>query len=217
MIQLDGTKAVIFDFDGLMIESESIGYQVWRQVVAELGSEMSEALYREFIGKTPEATIDLVCETLGLSISPWDLHKRYWSQRTETMCVEARAEEGLVTLIEDLHQHQVPLGVASNSPTDYVERVLDALQLRHRFQSVIGSDQVAEGKPAPDVYLATAAALTVDPQDCLAIEDSPTGLQAALNAGMRCFVVPNENLEEEDFSGAESRFNSLSEVLAALS
>ncbi|MCK4741883.1 MAG: HAD family phosphatase [Anaerolineales bacterium] len=217
MIQLDGIKAVIFDLDGLMIESESIGYQVWRQVVAEFGSEMSEALYREFIGKTPEATIDLVCEILGLSISPQDLSERYWRQRTETMCVEARAVEGLVTLIEDLHQHQVPLGVASNSPTDYVERVLEALQLRQRFQAVIGSDQVPEGKPAPDVYLATAAALTVDPQDCLAIEDSPTGLQAALNAGMRCLVVPNENLEGDDFSGAEGLYNSLSEVLAALS
>jgi len=217
MIQLDGIKAVIFDLDGLMIESESIGYQVWRQVVAEFGSEMSEALYREFIGKTPEATIDLVCEILGLSISPQDLSERYWRQRTETMCVEARAVEGLVTLIEDLYQHQVPLGVASNSPTDYVERVLEALQLRQRFQAVIGSDQVPEGKPAPDVYLATAAALTVDPQDCLAIEDSPTGLQAALNAGMRCLVVPNENLEGDDFSGAEGLYNSLSEVLAALS
>ncbi|TET81040.1 MAG: HAD family phosphatase [Anaerolineales bacterium] len=217
MIQLDGIKAVIFDLDGLMIESESIGYQVWRQVVAEFGSEMSEALYREFIGKTPEATIDLVCEILGLSISPQDLSERYWRQRTETMCVEAQAVEGLVTLIEDLHQHHVPLGVASNSPTDYVERVLEALQLRQRFQAVIGSDQVPEGKPAPDVYLATAAALTVDPQDCLAIEDSPTGLQAALNAGMRCLVVPNENLEGDDFSGAEGLYNSLSEVLAALS
>ncbi len=217
MVQLDGIKAVIFDFDGLMIESESIGYQVWRQVVVEFGGEMSEAFYREVIGKTPEATIDLVCETLGLSISPQDLSERYWSQRTETMCVEPRAVEGLITLIEDLHQHQVPLGVASNSPTDYVERVLEALQLRQRFQAVIGSDQVTEGKPAPNVYLATAAALTVDPQDCLAIEDSPTGLQAAVNAGMRCLVVPNENLEGEDFSGAEGRYNSLSEVLAALS
>ena len=217
MIQLDGIKAVIFDLDGLMIESESIGYEVWRQVVAEFGGEMSEALYREFIGKTPEATIDLVCEALGLSISPEDLSERYWSQRTEIMCVEARAVEGLVTLIEDLHQVQVPLGVASNSPTNYVERVLEALQMQHRFQAVIGSDQVPEGKPAPDVYLATAAALAVGPQDCLAIEDSPTGLQAALNAGMRCIVVPNENLEGEDFSGAEGRYNSLSEVLAALS
>jgi HAD superfamily hydrolase (TIGR01509 family) len=217
MIQLDGIKAVIFDLDGLMIESESIGYEVWRQVVAEFGGEMSEALYREFIGKTPEATIDLVCEALGLSISPEDLSERYWSQRTEIMCVEARAVEGLVTLIEDLHQVQVPLGVASNSPTNYVERVLEALQMQHRFQAVIGSDQVPEGKPAPDVYLATAAALAVGPQDCLAIEDSPTGLQAALNAGMRCIVVPNENLEGEDFSGAEGRYNSLREVLAALS
>ncbi|MEE9513553.1 MAG: HAD family phosphatase [Anaerolineales bacterium] len=217
MIQLDGIKAVIFDLDGLMIESESIGYEVWRQVVAEFGGEMGETLYREFIGKTPEATIDLVCEALGLSISPEDLSERYWSQRTEIMCVEARAVEGLVTLIEDLHQVQVPLGVASNSPTNYVERVLEALQMQHRFQAVIGSDQVPEGKPAPDVYLATAAALAVGPQDCLAIEDSPTGLQAALNAGMRCIVVPNENLEGEDFSGAEGRYNSLREVLAALS
>lgn len=209
-------KAVIFDFDGLMVESEGIAYRVWRQVVAEYGSEMSAEFYRKFIGTTPEETVVEICESLGLPISPQELQQRYWDQRTETMCVEARAVDGLVALIDDLRQRRLPVGVASNSPTSYVERVLEALQLRKKILTVIGSDQVKQGKPAPDVYLATAEALTVDPGDIVAIEDSPTGIRSAIHAGMTCYTIPNRQLADEDFSQAHQIFRSMSALHAHL-
>jgi HAD superfamily hydrolase (TIGR01509 family) len=203
-------KAVIFDLDGLMIDSEGIAFRVWQQLVAGFGVDMTEHLYRQVIGKTPQVGARFLRDQLDLSIDAEVLRQTYWELRTEVMCAEAEPSEGLVDLILSLLERRLRLGVASNSPTDYVETVLQALGLRSRFRSVMGSDLVGRGKPAPDVYLAVAAALEVAPEACLAIEDSPTGVTAAIEAGMTCYAVPNHELHGLDFSMADMLFPSLS-------
>jgi len=217
MIQLDGIKAVIFDFDGLMIESESIAYKDWCEVLGQYGKNFTEEIYHNLIGREPFETIDYLIEVLDLPLTPQELFENYWSKRTERVCRDGFPVPGLVDLMQFLTDRGLNLGVASNSPSRYVLDVLEAIGLSKSFGCVRCREDVAQGKPAADVYLAAAACLEVDPEHCLALEDSPIGLQAALNAGMRCLVVPNEDLENEDFSGAEGRFNSLAAVLAALS
>jgi HAD superfamily hydrolase (TIGR01509 family) len=202
-------KAAIFDLDGLMIDSEGIAFRVWQQLVAGFGVEMTENLYRQIIGKAPGVGARFLRDQLGLSIDPEVLRQTYWELRTEVICAEAEPLEGLVSLIQSLLQRRMLLGVASNSPTGYVEKILQALSLRTRFSSVMGSDLVGHGKPAPDVYLAVAAALEVAPEACLAIEDSPTGVTAAIEAGMTCYAVPNHELRALDFSMADMLFPSL--------
>lgn len=217
MVQLDGIKAVIFDFDGLMIKSESIAYQVWCEVLGQYGKNFTEEIYHNLIGREPFETIDYLIEVLDLPLTPQELFETYWSKRTERVCLDVSPAPGLVDLMQFLTDRGLILAVASNSPSKYVLEVLEALGLSKSFGCVRCREDVAQGKPAADVYLAAAACLEVDPEHCLALEDSPIGLQAALNAGMRCFVVPNEDLKGDDFSGAEGRYNSLSEVLSALS
>jgi HAD superfamily hydrolase (TIGR01509 family) len=203
-------KAVIFDFDGLMIDSEPIAFRVWQQLFIGSGVEMTENLYRQIIGKAPLVGARFLRDQLSLPIDPEELCQTYWELRTEVMCAEAEPSEGLVDLILSLVERELLLGVASNSPTGYVEKVIQALGLRNRFGSVKGSDLVGQGKPAPDVYLAVAASLEVAPKMCLAIEDSPTGVTAAIQAGMTCYAVPNHELRALDFSMADMLFPSLS-------
>ena len=216
MVQLDGIKAVIFDFDGLMVESESIAYQVWCEVLSRYGKNFTKDSYHNMIGREPVKSVDYLIETLDLPLSQKDLLETYWSERTERVCRDVSPMPGLIDLMQFHTDRGFALGVASNSPSRYVLEVLESIDLSQYFGCVRCREDVAQGKPAPDVYLAAAACLDVDHKHCLALEDSPIGLQAALNAGMRCLVVPNENLEGEDFSGAEGRFNSLIEVLASL-
>ena len=216
MIQLDGIKAVIFDFDGLMIESESIAYQVWCEVLGQFGRNFTEEIYHNLIGREPFESIDYLIEVLDLPLTPQELFETYWSERTERVCRDVSPVPGLIDLMQSLTDRGLALGVASNSPSRYIFEVLEAIDLLKFFGCVRCRDDVEQGKPAPDIYIAAAACLEVDHKRCLALEDSPIGLQAALNAGMRCIVVPNEDLDGEDFSGAEGRFNSLGEVLAAL-
>ncbi len=217
MIHLDGIKAVIFDLDGLMIESESIAYQVWCEVLGQYGKNFTEDIYHNVIGREPLDSVDYIIEVLDLPLEPQALSETYWSDRTERVCRDVLPASGLIGLMQSFTDRGLVLGVASNSPSRYVLDVLEAIDLSQFFGCVRCREDVEQGKPAPDVYLAAAACLEVDHKHCLAIEDSPIGLQAALNAGMRCLVVPNEDLEGEDFSGAEGRYNSLSEVIAALS
>lgn len=217
MIQLDGTKAVIFDFDGLMIESESIAYQVWCEVLGKHGKNFTREIYHNLIGREPLESVEYLIEVLDLPLASTELSETYWAERTESVCRDVSPAPGLIDLMKFLTGRGLVLGVASNSPSRYVLEVLEAISLPKLFGCVRCREDVVLGKPAPDVYLAAATCLEVDHKSCLALEDSPIGLQAALNAGMRCIVVPNEDLEGEDFSGADVRFNSLSEVLAALS
>ena len=217
MIQLDGIKAVIFDLDGLMIESESIAYQIWCEVLGKYGKNFTENIYHNLIGRGPVESVDYLIDVLDLPLDPQELKETYWSERTERVCRDIFPAPGLIDLMKFLKDRGLVLGVASNSPSRYVLEVLEAIGLLEFFVCVRCREDVVQGKPAPDVYLAAAACLEVDHKHCLALEDSPIGLQAALNAGMRCLVVPNEDLEGEDFSGAEGRYNSLGEVLAALS
>lgn len=217
MIHLDGIRAVIFDFDGLMIESESIAYQVWCEVLDQYGKSFTEEIYHNVIGRDPFDSIDYLIEILDLPLDPQELFETYWSARTEKVCRDGFPAPGLIDLMQFLTDRGLILGVASNSPSRYVLEVLEALGLSQSFGCVRCREDVVQGKPAADVYLAAAACLEVDHTQCLALEDSPIGLQAALNAGMRCLAVPNEDLMDEDFSGADARFNSLVSVLAALS
>ncbi len=217
MVQLDGIKAVVFDFDGLMIESESIAYKVWCEVLGQYGKNFTEEIYRNVIGRGPLESVEYLIEVLNLPLAPKELMETYWLKRTERVCRDVSPAPGLLDLMQFLTDRGLVLGVASNSPSRYVIEVIAAMGLAGYFGCVRCREDVVQGKPAADVYLAAATCLDVDTKRCLALEDSPIGLQAALNAGMRCLVVPNEDLKGDDFSGAEGRYNSLSEVLAALS
>ncbi len=216
MVQLDGIKAVVFDFDGLMIESESIAFKVWCEVLGQYGKNFTEEIYHDVIGREPLESVEYLIEVLDLPLAPQELLETYWLQRTERVCRDISPAPGLIDLMQSLMDRGFVLGVASNSPSTYVTEVLAAIGLAGYFGCVRCREDVVQGKPAADVYLAAAACLEVDSACCLALEDSPIGLQAALNAGMRCLVVPNAELDGEDFSGAEGRYSSLSEVLAAL-
>jgi HAD superfamily hydrolase (TIGR01509 family) len=217
MVQLDGMKAAIFDLDGLMIESESIAHQVLSDVLGKYGKTIASDIYQNLIGREPLESIDYLIDVLDLPLTQLEFFETYWLERTERMCREVIPMPGLIDLMQFLTDRGIVMGVASNSPSRYVLEVLEAIDLLKFCGCVRGRDDVVQGKPAPDVYLAVADCLEVDHQYCLALEDSPIGLQAALNAGMRCIVVPNEDLEGEDFKGAEGQFSSLQEVLAALS
>lgn len=205
-------EAVVFDFDGLMIESESIALRVWKQVTANFGGDMEDALNLLIIGKSPDTAARIVQQQLGISVSPDELKRTYWQQRTVAMSQEAKPVDGLEDLIQELVGNNIRLAVASNSPSQYLERVLEAIQLRSYMECVVSSDQVHAGKPAPDVYLRALRLLASQPGESLALEDSPTGVQAAVQAGMTCYAIPNPDLEGEDFSQAHRQFGSMLEL-----
>ena len=211
-----GIQAVIFDLDGLMIDSEPLSKKAWNLLLAEYDQELSDEEFRSTIGLDSLATSSLLKGLKGLDEEIERLDEQIEGLRLGIIQTEAEAVDGLEELVRILINRGLKIGVASNSPIGYVEAALKAINLRNHFPCVMGVDQVAVGKPEPDLYLGVAECLSVEPVHCLAFEDSPSGMRSALAAGMRCVVVPNSDLRGADFAGAYARFESLLDLTAAI-
>jgi HAD superfamily hydrolase (TIGR01509 family) len=202
-------QAVIFDLDGLMIDSEPLSMQAWKELLADFGVELEYEVFKQTIGLDSHASSVLLKAKYGLKEGVNYLVERSESMRLRIIEKEATPADGLEDLLKLLLGKGIKLGVASNSPSDYVHAALGAIRVRHFFDCVLSVDDVKRGKPAPDLYLAVAEGLSVDPEKCMAIEDSPSGMRSALAAGMRCVVVPSSDFEAADYTGASSASESL--------
>ncbi|MFN2149397.1 MAG: HAD family hydrolase [Anaerolineales bacterium] len=208
---LEGIRAIIFDLDGLMVDSEPIALEVWREVLQPFGVHLSAEVYSRVIGLEPRRGAGMMIDEFNLPLTVEALLETYWKHRTAVMERRIQPQPGLLEVVDTFEEKGYRLGVASNSPSFYVRRILAAIRLDERLVCAVGSDQVGSGKPAPDVYLAAAHCLDVPPQVCLAIEDSPAGVSAACAAGMRCVAIPNPELHHGDFSQADAVFDSLTD------
>jgi len=204
--------AVIFDLDGLMINSERNSFYIWRDYLSDFGLEFTYEEYQKLIGQGSTFTAAYMQERIGISIPAQQIMDEHWDQLTEYIAEHVDPFPGLYDLIEELEKLCLLLGVASNSRKNYVEQALIGLKLQDTFQCVLSAEQVVRSKPAPDIYLQAATCLGVSTSLCLALEDSPPGMKSALAAGMRCVVVPNLDLHVNNFDGAFARFDNLVQV-----
>jgi HAD superfamily hydrolase (TIGR01509 family) len=205
-------KAVIFDLDGVMVDSEPFSHKAWQNLLDVYGKAFEQGEYAQMIGQEIRASAEYIRKEKGLPISIEEILAHHYQERLRIALAEAEPAKGLNQLIRALEERAIKLAVASNSPMDYVMRLLDMLGLRDHFNCVVAIDHVCKGKPEPDIYRLAAFRMGLEPESCLVIEDSPVGMQAALAAGMRCVVVPDQNLDGRDFDAAYARFPSLEEI-----
>ena len=209
-------KAVIFDLDGTLIDSESVAMVAWKATVAHFGAAFDERHQSLIIGIRLEEALESVIDFFSLPISAetlFDKLAQEWRKATEG---GLPVMPGVYELIDAIEARGIPWGVATNSERDYAHYHLDAVQLLQRVKAVVGSDDVAKGKPAPDVFLECARLLEVDPINCLAVEDTAVGHFAAAAAGMTVIVIPNDWSDQTEFSEADRIYNSLSELTEEL-
>ncbi len=206
-------EAVIFDMDGVLIDSEPL----WRIAEVEVLSSVGVPI-----------TIERTFETMGLRtdelVEYW--HERYpWDEPTKKQ-VEAQIDErvielirqqaepmpGAVAAVEMLSSAGIPLAIASSSQSQLISAVVDKLGVRDRFRVLQSAEHEPYGKPHPAVYIEAARALGIAPERCLAIEDSPNGLLAAKAARMKCIVVPEPGMRDDRrFCIADAMLTSLTE------
>ena len=204
--------AVVFDLDGLMIDSERYSFQILQAYAAEFNIEFTYENYKQLIGRDSDSSSVYLREEVGIPLPPAKIMDDHWDRLTEVIIEQGRPMPGLKQLIKALQARRLPLAVASNSRLPYVESALEAIEIRDDFRCVLSGYELGKSKPDPEVYLQAANCLEVSPVRCLALEDSPTGMNSALAAWMRVVVVPNMDLQNENFNGAFARFHSLEEV-----
>jgi HAD superfamily hydrolase (TIGR01509 family) len=207
---------VVFDLDGLMIDSEPLSHAAWQRVLAPHGASLTDAQYVQLIGRDRDTGAKLAKEMTGVLLEPLELRHAHEHAQLEILETGLLPKPGLMEVLQALQARGLPLGVASNSPRAFVKRSLEVLEVVGVFDCVLSYEDVPNAKPAPDLFLAVAAGLGVPAEQCLALEDSPAGFQAALAAGMQVVVIPSPELLEKDFSGAHWRFESLGALLPSL-
>jgi HAD superfamily hydrolase (TIGR01509 family) len=205
-------RAIVFDFDGLILDTEEPIYRSWLEVYEAHGEALPFDRWVEIIGSTtasfhPQHHLE---ERLGRPLSQ-DVIERRIGRRTELILAQ-QLRPGIVQHLDAAQSLGLKLGVASSSTRDWVAGHLDRLGILRRFDCVRCRDDVTNAKPAPDLYLAVLDCMGVGPSEALAIEDSPNGVIAAKRAGMRCVAIPNNITASLDLSPAELVLRSLSEI-----
>jgi HAD superfamily hydrolase (TIGR01509 family) len=205
---------VVFDLDGVLIDSEGLWHRATNEILKEWGQSVTAQEYgRDWIGtaRGPEFGV----AHFGLPIDADEFRRRRKPIVTDLILREARLMPGVAAAVERLAARW-PLAVATNSYAAATEPVLTRLGVRRHFRELLTRERYEKPKPAPDAYAAAAAALGVAPASCVAIEDTPRGLEAAASAGMRTIAVPNEFTRVLDFSQADRVVESLDDVTVAL-
>ena len=209
-------RAILFDLDGLMFDSEPHSLASWEAVLTERGVTLDQLTIDSILGLRIDATARTLIDKYHLPDTVQGLSDAKTEYQVAHLDGNVPPMPGLLELLDEIDRRGLPKAIASSGMRRYVEAVLRVNGLPDRFSVIITGDQVAHGKPAPDVFLAAARALNVEPQDCLVLEDAPAGVQAAKTAGMLCIAVPDHGVAQLDLSQADKTVASLFEVQTLL-
>jgi HAD superfamily hydrolase (TIGR01509 family) len=183
-------EAVVFDLDGVIIDSEHVWDEARRELAAERGGRWHERASRDMMGMSSPEWSRYMHDVIGLSEPPEEINEEVVHRLDELYRRELPLLGGAVEAVERLAAHW-PLGLASSSNRELIDLVLELSGVAQDFRATVSSEEVARGKPAPDVYLEAARRLGVAPERCAAIEDSENGIRSAKAAGMRILAIPN--------------------------
>jgi HAD superfamily hydrolase (TIGR01509 family) len=182
-------EAVVFDLDGVLVDSEPVWEQVRRQVVAEHGGHWAPGAQQRLMGMSTGEWARYLGQDLGAGLPPETIAALVIDQMKARYAEHVPFLPGAVGAVRRLAARW-PLGLASSSPPVLIDAVLDGAGLRECFAVAMSTEEVAHGKPAPDIYLAVTGRLGRPPRRCAAVEDSANGLRSAAAAGLQVIAVP---------------------------
>jgi HAD superfamily hydrolase (TIGR01509 family) len=189
--------AVVFDLDGVLVDSEQLWDDVRENLARERGGRWHDGAQADMMGMSSPEWSRYMHDVIGLAEPPEEINAEVVRRLLARYERELPLLPGAVAAVERLAARW-PLGVASSSNREVIEAVLDGAGLTERFEAVVSSEEVERGKPAPDVYLEAARRLDADPGSCAAVEDSRNGIRSAHTAGMRVVAIPNPHYPPSD-------------------
>lgn len=184
-------EAVVFDLDGVLIDSEPVWEQVRRRIVAEHGGHWEPDTQDRLMGMSTGEWSRYLSEDLGVDLTPDEVARTVVAAMADRYREHLPLLPGAVEAVNRIAERWT-VGLASSAPRSLIETVLDASGLRPVFAATVSTEEVARGKPAPDAYLTAAERLGVPPARCAAVEDSSNGLRSAAAAGLAVIAVPHE-------------------------
>lgn len=209
-------KAVIFDMDGVMIDSEPLWEKTERILLARRSIEYTPTYRDQIVGLNQKDSGKLLVDTFELNEEVQAIIDERVDILTGIYEKELEVVAELIPLLDELMDSKFKLAVASSSPMRVIDFVLDMLSLHKYFPIVVSGECTDDGKPHPAIYLHTAEKLEVEPSECVAIEDSINGVKSAKAAGMFCIAVPDKRLSQDKFLNADLIVPSLDRISSEL-
>ena len=211
-------KAVVFDLDGLMFNTEELYQWVGAELLGRRGKVFDAPLLEAIMGRPPAISLQIMIDRHGLADTVAELAAE--SEQIFGPVLDERLDlmPGLADLLAALEAAGIPKAIATSSGPRFVTNVLGRFALRPRFEFVLACDDVTDGKPHPEIYLAAAERFGIAPREMLVLEDSQNGCRAAVAAGAFAVAVPGGHSQAHDFTGTQFVANTLadSRIRAAL-
>jgi HAD superfamily hydrolase (TIGR01509 family) len=193
---MTSVEAVVFDLDGVLLDSEQVWDDARRELTIERGGRWRQDATRAMMGMSSLEWSAYMRDELAVPLDPLDISRHVVDRVRALYGKRLPVIPGAISAVQRLAKRW-PLGLASSSNRELIDFVLDLARLRDQFGATVSSEEVARGKPAPDVYIEVARKLEVSADRCVAIEDSTNGIQAGKAAGMGVIAVPNRAFPPE--------------------
>ena len=208
-------KAVIFDMDGVLIDSEPLWRKAMIEGFASIGVLITEEDCKKTTGNRLKEVVEYWFEKLNIyDVLPTEIEHRIINMLVKLINNEGKAISGVIEVINFCNNKNIKIGLATSSSHQLMEAVLEKLKLKNTFKSSISAENMEYGKPHPEVFLNCASQLQISPLECIVIEDSINGVIAAKAAFMKVIALPEqENINNHKFSIADYKLNNMQEVL----
>lgn len=198
-------KAVIFDMDGVIIDSEPMHYKAYNNMFDDVGIEVSNALYESFTGQSTINICKCLCDHFNLEHTPETLvaikrkhYKQFFESHSELTLIN-----GVFDLIQDYHNHGLKLVLASSAAMSSINQIFDRFDLHPYFMAKFSGGDLKQSKPHPEIFIKAAKATGFKRSECMVIEDSTNGIEAAKAAGIYCVGYDSFHSKNQDYSKAD--------------
>lgn len=206
-------KAVIFDMDGVLVNTEPIYYKVVKEIINENNHDITYKEYEKYIGMTNEYTWELIKSEYNISQSIEELIDTMMILKDVIIKRDGyELIDGVLDLLEDLKDHNIKIGLASSSPICDILDIVQSTGIDKYFDKLVTGESVDRSKPFPDVFLKAAKELKVSNEECIVIEDSKNGVLAANSANMKCIGFVNNDSGNQDLSMSDLIVKSMKDI-----
>lgn len=214
-----GKKAVIFDMDGVIFDTEKVYLDIWIEVFEKYGYKMTKELYVNVMGTGRKNVIKTFLENFGDDLP---IEKMYEEKDNQLFYIIENQgiplKEGVKELFSMLKEKNYKIALATSAKRERVEKQIKDKWLKESFDAIVCGDDVEKGKPSPDIFLKAAKKIDVEPENCFVVEDSPAGIKAAFSGGMKGLHVEDLKAADEDIlKYCEKNFKNLQEIKEYLS
>ncbi|MCW1966815.1 MAG: HAD family phosphatase [Anaerolineae bacterium] len=206
--------AIIFDMDGLMLDTERLSHRAFHRAFDEMGYALPYEDYLRLVGRNRPDTEQLLAEMYGPQFPVQAIYQRTNIHYAAAIAQAVPVKSGLRPLLDWLTQNHIPIAVASSTERSGVEYKLRQANLRHYFPVIVGGNEVSQGKPKPDIFLTAAQRIQIAPHKCIVLEDSEPGIRAAHAANMLPIMIPDLKPPSAEIKALAHRiFPTLTEAL----